>query len=82
MVMPKLLLTMMLLMPLILLTMILDPQTPKHAHIHLETAIMPPVLMMMMPPPKDSASPESLIDSKLKRKIEPNSMIKKNLKTH
>ena len=64
MVMPKLLLTMMLLMPLILLTKILAPQTPKHIHIHLETSIMPPIMMMvmlttpmMLPPPTLSYIP-------------------------
>ena len=48
MVVPKLLLTIMKLMPPILLTMILTPQTPKYPHIHLETTIMPLMLMMMM----------------------------------
>ena len=34
------------------------------------------ILMMMNPPPNDAASPESLIYYKIKRKIDPRSIIK------
>ena len=48
MVMPKLLLTMLLLMPPILLTMMMYPHSPKNPHIYLETVIMSTMLLMMM----------------------------------
>ena len=51
MVMSKLLLTMMLTKPLILLTTMLYPQTPKNPHIHRETSIMPLIPMLIMLPP-------------------------------
>ena len=60
MVMPKLLLTMMLLMQPILLIIILDLQTPKYPHINLETAIIPPMLLLAMFPPPTMLSPPTL----------------------
>ena len=68
MVMPFVLLKMLLLMPPILMMMILDPHTPKHPHIHWETTIIPPMLLIIML--------NSLIDSKLNRKIDPRWIIK------
>ena len=70
MVMPKLLLTMMLLMPLILLTMILDPHTQKSSYSFKNCNHAPDSA------DDDSASPDSIVDSKLKRKIDPRSIIK------
>ena len=49
-VMTTLLMTMILLIPPILLTMMMDPQTPKYPHIHLVATTIPSMLLMMILP--------------------------------